>query len=281
MLHLYKKNIEAAMRLITVIVVTFFSLFCSVSFAAPYAAIVMSAKSGKVLHCEECDTQLHPAGLTKLLTLYIVFSKIENGEISLDEKVEVSRKASAELPAKLGLMPGQKIRARYLIRSTGIMGSNDTSTALAEHVSGSEAEFAKLMNLTAKQLGMENSYFLNAHGLTQTGHLSTVRDMAIAFRALYVDFPEYFNLFGRRTSNAGIKSVHHNGIRFLANYRGADAFKHGYTRAAGYTAAASAERGDSRIITVVFGGRSISTRNRQMAKLSDMGFRMLIQFGDE
>ena len=267
------------MRVFTVTLVTLFSLFCSISFAAPYAAIVMDAKNGKILHCEECDTKLHPAGLTKLLTLYIVFSKIENGEISLDEQVVVSRKASAELPAKLDMLPGQKIRVRYLIRATGIMGSNDTSTALAEHVSGSEAEFSKLMNLTAKQLGMENSSFLNAHGLTQTGHLSTVRDMAIVFRALYVDFPDYFHLFGRRTANAGIKKVRHNGIRFLANYRGADAFKHGYTRAAGYTAAASAERGDGRIITVVFGGRSIATRNRQMAKLTDMGFKKLIYLG--
>ena len=267
------------MKILFVILITSLSICGSTLFSAPYAAIVMNAKNGEVLHCEECDTKLHPAGLTKLLTLYIVFSKIENGEISLDEKVEVSRKASAELPAKLDMLPGQKIRVRYLIRATGIMGSNDTSTALAEHVSGSEAEFSKLMNLTAKQLGMENSSFLNAHGLTQTGHLSTVRDMATVFRALYVDFPEYFNLFGRRTANAGIKKVRHNGIRFLANYRGADAFKHGYTRAAGYTAAASAERGDSRIITVVFGGRSISTRNRQLAKLTDMGFKKLIFLG--
>ena len=233
------------MKILLVTFVTFFSLFSSVSYAAPYGAIVMNAKNGKVLHCEECDTKLHPAGLTKLLTLYIVFSKIENGEISEDEKVEVSRKASAELPAKLGLMPHQKIRVRYLIRSTGIMGSNDTSTALAEHVSGSEAEFSKLMNLTANKLGMENSFFMNAHGLTQSGHLSTARDTAIVFRRLYLDFPAYFNLFGRRTSNAGIKNVRHNGTRFLANYRGADAFKHGYTRAAGYTAAASAERGEN------------------------------------
>ena len=151
------------MKLIVVTIVTFFSLFCSVTFAAPYAAIVMNAESGKIFHCEECDTKLHPAGLTKLLTLYIVFSKIENGEISLDEQVEVSRKASAELPAKLEMLPGQKIRVRYLIRATGIMGSNDTSTALAEHVSGSEAEFSKLMNLTAKQLGMENSSFLSCY----------------------------------------------------------------------------------------------------------------------
>ena len=97
------------MKIILGTVVTFFLLFNSVSFAAPYGAIVMNAKNGEVLHCEECDTKLHPAGLTKLLTLYIVFSKIEDGEISLDEKVEVSRKASAELPAKLGLMSVHQI----------------------------------------------------------------------------------------------------------------------------------------------------------------------------
>ena len=267
------------MKIILGTVVTLFLLFNSVSFAAPYGAIVINAKNGEVLHCEECDTKLHPAGLTKLLTLYIVFSKIENGEISLDEKVEVSRKASAELPAKLGLMAGQKIEVLYLIRSTGVMGSNDTSTALAEHVSGSEAEFSELMNLTAKKLGMNNSSFLNAHGLTQSGHLSTARDMATVLRALYTDFPDYFHLFGRRVASAGIKKVNHNGVRFLANYRGADAFKHGYTTASGYNAAASAERGNSRIITVVFGGRSISTRNRQVAKLSDMGFKKLIYLG--
>ncbi len=169
---------------------------------APYGAIVMNAKNGEFFTVRSVIQNYTLRVLRNYLRSTSCFSKIENGEISLDEKVEVSRKASAELPAKLGLMPGQKIRARYLIRSTGVMGSNDTSTALAEFVSGSEAEFAELMNLTAKQLGMENSSFLNAHGLTQTGHLSTVRDMAIAFRALYVDFPEYFNLFGRRTSNA-------------------------------------------------------------------------------
>ena len=131
-------------------------LFSSVTIAAPYAAIVINAKDGKVLHCEKCDTISHPAGLTKLLTLYVVFSKIESGEFALDDKVTVSRKASAELGAKLGLLPGQKIGIRYLIRATGVMGSNDTATALAEHFGGSEAEFAKLMNTTSKTLGLEN-----------------------------------------------------------------------------------------------------------------------------
>jgi D-alanyl-D-alanine carboxypeptidase len=94
----------------------------------------MNAKDREVLHCEECDTKLHLAGLTKLITLYVVFSEIESGEISLDEQVEVSRKTSAELPAKLGPLPGQKIKVRYLIRATGVMGSNDTSTVSAINV---------------------------------------------------------------------------------------------------------------------------------------------------
>ena len=267
------------MKILFVILITGLSMFSSPSFAAPYAAIVLNAKNGEVLHCEECDTKLHPAGLTKLITLYVVFSEIESGKISLDEQVEVSRKASAELPAKLGLLPGQKIKVRYLIRATGVMGSNDTSTALAEHVSGSEKEFAKLMNVTAKKLGMENSSFLNAHGVTQTGHLSTPRDMAIALRALFFDFPTYFYLFSRRTASAGFKKVTHSGARFLANYRGADAFRHGYTRASGFSGAASAERGGIRIITVVFGGRSTATRNKEMAKLTDLGFKRVIFLG--
>ena len=267
------------MKILFVILITVLSIVSSSSFAAPYAAIVINAKNGEVLHCEECDTKLHPAGLTKLITLYVVFSEIESGKISLDEQVEVSRKASAELPAKLGLLPGQKIKVRYLIRATGVMGSNDTSTALAEHVSGSEKEFAKLMNVTAKKLGMENSSFLNAHGMTQTGHLSTPRDMAIALRALFFDFPTYFNLFSRRTADAGFKKVTHSGVRFLANYKGADAFRHGYTRASGFNGAASAERGDTRIITVVFGGRSTATRNREMAKLTDLGFKRVLFLG--
>lgn len=263
------------MRILFVILITSLSILGSLSYAAPYGAIVMNAKNGEVLHCQDCDTKLHPAGLTKLVTLYVVFSKIENGEITLDEKVEVSRKASAELPVKLGLLPGQKIKVRYLIRATGVMGSNDSSTALAEHVSGSERGFSELMNSTAKKLGMKNSFFLNAHGMTQTEHLSTPRDMAIALKALFFDFPEYFNLFGRHATSAGFKNIKHSGLRFLTQYKGVDAFKHGYTRASGYSAVASAERDNNRIITVIFGGKSTATRNRQLAALTDLGFKKL------
>ena len=129
------------------------------------------------------------------------------------------------------------------------------------------------MNRTAKALGMTRTTFKNAHGLTQQGHLSTARDMTILGRHVFYDYPEYYHLFSRRTANAGIKKVRHTNTRFLANYRGADGIKTGFTSAAGYTLTASAERGRERIITTVFGGRSIATRNRQVAKLMDLGFK--------
>ena len=263
------------MKIFAVILVAIFSSFHSLAIAAPYSAVVINAKTGQILHCDECNRKLHPAGLTKLLTLYIVFSKLEDSAAELDDIVKVSRKASAELPARLGLRAGQTIKIRYLIRATGVMGSNDTSTALAEHFAGSETEFVNLMNKAASDLNMKNSNFLNAHGVTQSGHLSTAKDMGLLMRALFYDYPEYFNLFSRRVTNAGFRKVTHSGLRFLQNYRGADAFKHGYTRAAGYNGVASAERNGERIITVVFGGRTISERNKQIAKLSDLGFRRL------
>ena len=129
------------------------------------------------------------------------------------------------------------------------------------------------MNRTAKALGMKRTTFKNAHGLTQQGHLSTARDMTVLGRHVFYDYPEYYHLFSRRTANAGITKVRHTNTRFLANYRGADGIKTGFTSAAGYTLTASAERGNERIITTVFGGRSIATRNRQVAKLMDLGFK--------
>jgi len=241
--------------------------------AATYAAMVMDARDGSVLHAENADQRLHPASLTKMMTLYIAFEAVENGEISLDTKVKISKKAASEPPSKLGLKAGQRIRFRYLIRAAAIKSANDAATAIGEAIEGSEAAFARRMNRTAKALGMNRTTFKNAHGLTQQGHLSTARDMTILGRHVFYDYPEYYNLFSRRTANAGIKKVRHTNTRFLANYRGADGIKTGFTSAAGYTLTASAERGRERIITTVFGGRSIATRNRQVAKLMDLGFK--------
>ncbi len=241
--------------------------------AAPYAAMVMDARSGKVLHAENADTRLHPASLTKMMTLYVVFEAVENGEISLDTKVRISKKAAAEPPSKLGLRSGQRIKLRYLIRAAAVKSANDAATALGEAIEGSEAAFARRMNRTAKALGMKQTTFKNAHGLTEKGHLSTARDMTILGRHCFM-ISRYYNLFSRIRTHAGLREVANTNRRFLGNYRGADGIKTGYTRAAGFNLVASAERGQERIITTVFGGRSTATRNKRVAQLMDKGFKL-------
>ncbi|MEH6738111.1 MAG: D-alanyl-D-alanine carboxypeptidase family protein, partial [Sulfitobacter sp.] len=241
--------------------------------AAPYAAYVIDARTGEVLHSRNADTRLHPASLTKMMTLYIAFQAIERGEISLDTKVRISKNATAEPPSKLGLKTGQRIAMRYLIRAAAVKSANDAATAIGEAISGSEAKFARRMNRTAKQLGMTRTTYKNAHGLTEAGHLSTAHDMTIMGRHLLYDYPQYYNLFSRITADAGVRKVSHTNRRFLNAYKGADGIKTGYTRAAGFNLTASAERGNERVIVTVFGGKSTTSRNAKVAELMDLGFR--------
>jgi len=240
--------------------------------AAPYAAMVMDARTGEVLHSRNADTRLHPASLTKMMTLYIAFEAVRNGELTMDTMVRVSQNAAAEQPSKLGLRAGQKIALRYLVRAAAVKSANDAATAIGEAISGSEAAFARRMTRTAKALGMTRTTFKNAHGLTASGHLSTARDMTILGRHLLYDYPEYYNLFSRQSTHAGIKTVSsHN--RLLTSYKGADGIKTGYTRAAGFNLVASAQRGNERVLATVFGGKSSSSRNAKVAELLDLGFR--------
>ncbi|WP_370455402.1 D-alanyl-D-alanine carboxypeptidase family protein [Tateyamaria sp. syn59] len=241
--------------------------------AAPYAAMVMDARTGEVLHSRNADTRLHPASLTKMMTLYVVFQAVERGEITMDTKIKVSRKAAAEVPSKLGLKAGSSIKLRYLVRASAVKSANDAATAIAEGISGSEAAFARRMNRTAKSLGMTRTTFKNAHGLTESGHLSTARDMTILGRHLFYDFPQYYNLFSRTSTHAGIADVRNTNRRLLAAYQGADGIKTGYTRAAGFNLVSSAQRGNERIIATVFGGKSTASRNAKVAELLDLGFR--------
>ncbi|MEP2781686.1 MAG: D-alanyl-D-alanine carboxypeptidase family protein [Pseudoruegeria sp.] len=233
----------------------------------------MDARSGKVIQSKNANTRLHPASLTKMMTLYVVFEAVKNGEISMDTVVRISSKAASEPPSKLGLRSGQKIKLRYLVRAASVKSANDAATALGEAIEGSEAAFARRMNRTAKAIGMTRTTFKNAHGLTEEGHLSTATDMTVLGRRLFYDYPQYYNLFSRRSTDAGIKMVNNTNRRLLAAYKGADGIKTGYTRAAGFNLVASAERGNKRIIATVFGGRSSATRNARIAELLDVGFR--------
>nr|WP_068110022.1 D-alanyl-D-alanine carboxypeptidase family protein [Tropicimonas marinistellae] len=241
--------------------------------AAPYAAMVMDARTGEVLHSRNADTRLHPASLTKMMTLYIAFEAVEHGEIGLDTKVRISKKAANEVPSKLGLKAGQQIELRYLIRAAAVKSANDAATAIGEAISGSEAAFARRMNRTAKALGMTRTTFKNMNGLTESGHLSTARDMTILGRHLFYDYPEYYNLFSRRSTDAKIRTVYNTNRKFLAAYKGADGIKTGYTNAAGSNLVASAHRGNTRIITTVFGASSSAARNAKVAELMDLGFK--------
>lgn len=241
-------------------------------FAAPYAAIVIDARTGEILYSENAEARLHPASLTKMMTLYIAFEEIQRGNISLDTMVTVSKHAAAQPPSRLGLRAGQKISLRNLIRAAAIKSANDAAAAIGDAISGNEADFARRMTRTAKALGMKNTTFKNAHGLTAQGHLSSAMDMTILGRHLFYDFPQYYNLFSRRSVDAGLATVNNTNRRFLDAYDGADGIKTGYTVAAGFNLTASAERGGKRLIATVFGGKSTADRNAKMMKLLDLGF---------
>lgn len=268
-----KRLVQSARSAFGVIgLVVFVVLAPVIARAAPYASMVMDARSGEVLHSENADSRLHPASLTKMMTLYIAFEAVRMGEISLDTMVTISRNAAAEPPSKLGLRAGQRIQLRYLIRAAAVKSANDAATAIGEAIEGSEAAFARRMNRTARAMGMTRTTFKNANGLTERGHLSTARDMTILGRHVFYDYPQYYNIFSRRSTNAGGTEVRNTNRRFLDAYDGADGIKTGYTRAAGFNLVASAQRRRERIIATVFGGTSTADRNAKVAELLDLGF---------
>ncbi len=248
------------------------SLLATVTHAQQLVSYVMDARTGRMIQGTNAETRVHPASLTKMMTLYIVFDQIKRGRMSLDQKVTISEHAAAEPPSKLGVKAGQKIELRYLIRAAAIKSANDAATALGEAVGGSEAGFARIMNQYAKAMGLRGTTFKNANGLTRDGHLSTAHDMAEIGRRLYYDFPQFYNIFSREATSAGLKTVQNTNRRLLDAYPGADGIKTGYTRAAGFNLVSSAQRGDKRVIVAVLGARSSAARNAEVARLMDLGF---------
>ncbi len=272
-LHLASPRIAGTLPRVLLGALAAVVLVVSSAVSAPYAGMTIDARNGEILYESNANTKLHPASLTKMMTLYVTFEAVENGEISLDSKVRVSRNAASEQPSRLGLKSGQRIALRYLIRATAVRSANDAATAIAEAIGGSEEAFAKRMTRVARRMGMTHTTFRNAHGLTAAGQLSSARDMSILARHLLYDYPDYYNLFSRRETYAGVKTVRSTNRRFLASYRGSDGIKTGYTRAAGYNLVASAKRGNVRLIVTVFGGKSTQSRNNHVADLLNRGFR--------
>ena len=249
-----------------------YALFTTSIFAAPYAAIVIDARTGEVIHEENAKTRLHPAGFTKLMALYAAYDAVEMGLINPEEMVRISKRASEQPPVSAQLRNGQRIEFNNLIKATAVKGANDAATAMAEAVDGSLSVFARRMNRLSKELGLIRSTWKNPHGLTEKGHLSTATDIAMLFIAHKRDFPDYFPTFASTQTNIGDREVVNSGRRILINIPGTKGVKFGYTRAAGFNGAAYVERRGTELVVVIFGARSTATLVRQMQLVVDQAF---------
>ena len=240
--------------------------------AAQTAMIAIDFETNEVLLENNANVRLHPAGLTKLMTLYIALQAIESGEVSLDKPIIVSKKASWVIGSEVKLDEGTEIALLYLIRASAVGGANDASMAIAEGLSGSEQMFAQRMNSTAKSLGLTSSAWKNPHGLTEKGHMSTAKDLANLFIAHAKDFPQYFNLFSRISTDAGVRKVANSSRRILASIKGVSGAKYGYTHAAGYSSVTYVERGGKRIVVAVLGKKSSANLTARMSAVIDAAF---------
>ncbi|WP_421912963.1 D-alanyl-D-alanine carboxypeptidase [Mesorhizobium sp.] len=236
------------------------------SLAARSAAIVIDAKTGKVLYSADADGRRYPASLTKMMTLYLTFEALAKGRISKNSPVVFSAKASGEAPTKLGVKPGGSVTVETAILSMVTKSANDSATALGEMLGGNETTFARMMTAKARQLGMNGTVFRNANGLPDPGQFTTARDMATLGIALREHFPQYYGYFSQRSFLYGRQRINgHN--RLLGRIKGVDGIKTGYTRASGFNLVSSVADGDRRIVAVVMGGVSGGSRDNEMAHL--------------
>lgn len=231
-----------------------------------FAAYVIDAKTGKVLFSRHAHARRYPASLTKMMTLYLVFEDLKSGRIKLNSRLVMSRNGARQVPSKIGLRPGQSISMEQAIYSLVTKSANDVATALGDQLAGSEAAFAKRMTRKARQLGMKNTTFKNANGLTARGQITTAADMAKLGLALREHFPRRYKYFNTRVFKLG-KRRYSNHNRLLGRIRAVDGIKTGYTRASGYNLVTSAGANGRRIVAVVLGGRSGKSRNAYMTKL--------------
>lgn len=228
--------------------------------------------SGRVLAEADPDKRLPPASLTKLMTAYAVFKSLENGTIHIDDDVYVSKKAWRTKGSRMFIEVDTHVPVEELIQGMIVQSGNDASVALAEHIAGSEASFADLMNQYAHALGMKNTQYRNSTGLPAEGHYSSARDTAILAHAIIAEFPQYYRYYSQRqfTYN-GI--TQHNRNALLWRDDSVDGLKTGHTEAAGYCLASSAKRANMRLISVVLGAPSADARVDASQALLNYGFR--------
>lgn len=235
------------------------------------AALVMDAHTGQVIYSRNADELRYPASLTKVMTLYLLFEKLEKREITLDSRITMTQRGANQPPSKLGLRPGQTIRVEDAILALVTRSANDVASATGAFIAGSEANFAKVMTKKARELGMTRTTYRNASGLPDSAQKTTARDQATLALRMHKDFPQYYHYFSTEQFTWG-KSRIRNHNRLLGEYRGTTGLKTGYTRASGFNLTATVERDDKFLIGVVIGGEKAKSRDQHMVEILDRAF---------
>lgn len=244
------------------------------SIAAPYAALVAEIESERPLFQRNADELRHPASLTKMMTLYLVFEALSRGEIHKQTRLRASHFAVLRPPSRMGIQAGHTITVEQGILALVTRSANDAAATIAEGLGGSESAFAYLMNEKARQLGMSRTIFRNASGLPDPNQVTTAWDMFRLAKALNKHFPQHYGYFSTPSFEfEGQYFGNHNHL--LKTYPGADGIKTGFVNASGFNLVASARRSGNRLIGVVFGGYSAAARDTHMRNILDDGFAQL------
>ena len=242
-------------------------------YAPPTASIVIDGNSGSVLEESNPDALRHPASLTKVMTLYLLFERLDAGKIRLDTPLQVSEHASEQAPTKLGLKPGQTIAVEDAIKGVVTKSANDAAVVIAENLGGSEEAFATQMTQKAHALGMSRTTYVNASGLPDDEQITTARDQALLGRAIQDRFPRLYRFFSTTTFSFHGRTIRgHNHL--LGSVAGVDGIKTGYTLASGFNLMTSVHRDGRFIVGVVLGGRSAFERDAHMRALIDSNIRL-------
>ncbi|TAK78272.1 MAG: D-alanyl-D-alanine carboxypeptidase [Gammaproteobacteria bacterium] len=234
--------------------------------------IVLDATTSKIMAQKNADVRMPPASLTKLMSLYIISAAIKNGQIHMDDKVRISTKAWKTEGSRMFVKVGDEVPVKDLLQGIIVASGNDATVALAEYVAGTEEAFVSMMNQQAKQLGMNNSHFMDSTGLPNKEHYSTAHDLAILVQAYIKNFPEDYSFYSEKWfSYNGIRQPNRN--RLLWRYQYADGLKTGHTNEAGYCLVASAKKDGMRLVSIVMGAPSDLARTEDSIRLLTYGFR--------
>ena len=240
-------------------------------------AIIVDAATGTVLFEKNADASMPPASMSKIMTAYMVFERLSEGRLSLDDELPVSEKAWRKGGSKMFVEVGTSVRVEDLLRGVIIQSGNDACIVLAEGLSGTEEAFADEMTRKGREIGLTDSTFMNATGWPDPNHRMTARDLATLAIRMIEDFPEYYKYYSERDFVwHGIRQGNRNPLLYRSI--GADGLKTGHTEEAGYGLTASAKQGDRRLVLVITGLPSVKARSEESARLMSWGFREFDNF---